>query len=209
MDSGEILISVAAIWGLAALVPGPDVLAIARSAALAGRGPALATVGGITLGTLIWGLAGFFGVSALFQLAPSLYLSVKLLGSCYLVWVGLTLLRAAQRAGPATPGAGVPGVAQSLRLAALNGLLVNLANPKTALFVASLYATVLPAEPGPVLGAGVIGVSMGVSAVWYACVAYLLSTRAIRRGYAGARRWLSALAGLAFIGFGVRLLAAR
>lgn len=209
METVEILAVVAAIWGLAAVVPGPDVLAIARSAAVAGRTPALATVAGIAVGTVIWGLAGFLGISTLFALAPALYGMVKLLGGAYLIWTGLTLLRAAGRPGPTATGDGAAGPRQSSRSAFLQGALVNLANPKTAVFVASLYATVLPADPGGLLGAGVIAVTTGVSVGWYAAVACLLSTSALRRGYAGARRWLSALAGAAFIGFGARLLATR
>jgi threonine/homoserine/homoserine lactone efflux protein len=57
-----ILISIAAIWFAATLVPGPDFLATTRVALTNNRATNLRTVLGIACGTCVWGLAGFFGI---------------------------------------------------------------------------------------------------------------------------------------------------
>ena len=80
MDSLPTLLSIAVIWGIAAATPGPNFFVILRTTAVHARPVALAAVAGVCSGTLLWGLAGFFGISTLFALAPWLCLST--------VWVG-------------------------------------------------------------------------------------------------------------------------
>jgi len=61
--------------------------AVSRSRALARW-----AVVGTTIGTMVWGLAGFFGVSLLLAAAPWLLLGLRLAGGVYLVWLGLRLV---------------------------------------------------------------------------------------------------------------------
>jgi len=64
------LLSVAALWALAAISPGPNFLVTAQLSIMRSRGAALMAVAGIGVGTVIWGAAGCFGVQALFVAAP-------------------------------------------------------------------------------------------------------------------------------------------
>ena len=71
-DFGEVG-AVAAMWTVAVVTPGPNFLAAARISTLRDRRAGLAAVGGIGLGTMLWGFAGAFGVHLMFSLAPWLY----------------------------------------------------------------------------------------------------------------------------------------
>ncbi|MBP5856623.1 LysE family transporter [Marivibrio halodurans] len=211
VDGIGALWTVALIWGAAALVPGPDFLAIARASIGGGHRHGLACVVGVLCGTAAWGAAGVLGVSALFVAAPWLYLGFKVVGGGYLILVGLQLLRGALWGG--TTAAGAPSVAARGDATAwrsfTRGLAANLSNPKTAIFVASIFATILPPSPSAALALSTVGVTTGVSLLWYAAVACFLSTPTVRRAYQRAWRWLAGIAGGLFILFGARLAVER
>lgn len=89
----ENLITIAIVWATAVLVPGPDVLVILQSSVNGGRVTAILTAFGIVAGTACWGLIAFFGVSALFEVVPILFVFLKIVGGLYLIYVGIGLLR--------------------------------------------------------------------------------------------------------------------
>jgi len=200
------LLSVALLWGIAVLTPGPNFLVISRFAMRGAGRDALFAVLGIAAGTALWGTAGVAGIGLMFALAPWLFATLKIVGGAYLVWLGLRLLLAARQADDsdtAEPAAG------TRRGAFLRGLLTVTTNPKTGAFVASLAATALPASPGVGLAAAVVVVMVGLSLLWYGVVAWSLGRDLPRRLYARARRGVERLAGALFIGFGIRLAADR
>jgi hypothetical protein len=121
-----VLLSVAALWALAAVSPGPNFLMAARVALTRSRRAGLSAVAGIAVGTLVWGLAGCFGVQALFAAAPWMYLALKLGGAAWLIFIGLQLIWRS-RQGPGD----LQGVAPSVsnQSAFWLGLATTLANP--------------------------------------------------------------------------------
>jgi threonine/homoserine/homoserine lactone efflux protein len=92
-----ILLSVATLWALAAISPGPNFLMTARVALTRSRRAGLSAIAGIALGTAIWGAAGCFGVQALFVAAPWMYLVLKILGAAWLVFIGVQLVWRSRR----------------------------------------------------------------------------------------------------------------
>ena len=141
------LLTVAAIWTIAALTPGPNFFLIVRCTLTGSRKIAISAAAGTLTGTLCWGLAGWLGVGSLFMAAPIAYMGLKIAGGIYLLWLGLRLLwQLRQPAGDMT----IP--ASKVRLTPLGawrlGLATNLANPKSALFVASLFAATMRLSTG-------------------------------------------------------------
>lgn len=112
-------------------IPGPNLLYIATRSAAEGRRSGLASAVGVETGTLVHvGLAAA-GLSALLASSAVAFSAVKYLGAAYLVYLGLRALRR-----PAAPGSrpGAPPPAPSLARAYRQGLLVQLLNPKVAVF---------------------------------------------------------------------------
>jgi threonine/homoserine/homoserine lactone efflux protein len=194
------LASVAAMWLAAVAIPGPNFFLVARIAARHGRLPALTAVAAIGAGSLCWSLAGFFGVHALFTLAPRLYMALKLAGAAYLIVLGLRILLTRHAEPQADTRTGSP-----FRL----GLVTSLSNPKSALLVGSLFAALMP--QGAPLSVGLVTVAemLAISLLWYGSVAYLVSTGPITAAYTAARRWIDRLAGAIFIGFGAKLIGSQ
>ncbi len=97
----------------------------------------------------------------------------------------------------------------SQRAAAVTGFLTSISNPKTALFVAALFAAILPRDAPLAVGLAAAAEMVAISLAWYSLVVCLLSTRAASAAYLRGRRWVDRGAGALFSGFGARLLLDR
>ena len=101
---------------------------------------------GIHLGCYLHVIAAAFGLSAVFKHVPELYVAVKLAGALYLVWLGIVMIRS--RLGGADVEVAPP---KTVKRALLDSFIVEVLNPKVALFfIALLPQFVDPAAPLPV-----------------------------------------------------------
>jgi threonine/homoserine/homoserine lactone efflux protein len=123
------LFAVAAITLL--VIPGPSVLYIVTRSVDQGRAAGLASVGGIHVGTLVHVAAAAFGLSALLVSSATAYNAVRWIGAAYLVWLGIRRLLAHDE--DARPAGDDPR-RLGLRRVFAQGVVVNVLNPKTALF---------------------------------------------------------------------------
>ena len=121
------------LFALAALVllltPGPAVLYIVTRSIDQGWRAGLVSVLGVHVGTLAHILAAAAGLSALLAASATAFGVVKYMGAAYLIYIGVRRLldrRAAAGTGPGEP--------KHLRRAFLDGVIVNVLNPKTGLF---------------------------------------------------------------------------
>jgi threonine/homoserine/homoserine lactone efflux protein len=135
------------LFGLAGLallaIPGPAVLYIVVQSAEQGRRAGLASVAGVHLGTLVHVAAASAGLSALIVASSLAFSAVKYAGAAYLIYLGVRKLLARD------PLRRVERDGEPLRRAFARGAIVNLLNPKTALFfLAFLPQFVAPARGG-------------------------------------------------------------
>src|SRR6266481_2632211 len=126
------------------LIPGPSVLYILTHSVAQGKRAGLASVLGIELASLIHAIAAALGLSALLLTSALAFSIVKYLGAAYLIYLGIrTLLAREERQQTAVPAP------KSFSQLLTQGFLVNLLNPKTALFFyAFLPQFVNPARGG-------------------------------------------------------------
>jgi threonine/homoserine/homoserine lactone efflux protein len=110
------------------LIPGPSVLYVVTQSAEQGRVAGLASVAGIHAGTLVHVAAAAAGISALVLASAVAFTTVKLAGAAYLIYVGI------RRLLDRSPEADVEPRRAPLRALFFRGALVNVLNPKTALF---------------------------------------------------------------------------
>jgi threonine/homoserine/homoserine lactone efflux protein len=121
------LFAVAAIALL--LIPGPAVLYIVAQSVSGGRRVGLVSTLGIHVGSLVHVAAATVGLSALVVSSARAYETVKYAGAAYLIYLGV------RRLLDRSSVAGAPAVARrSLPRAFRQGAIVNVLNPKTALF---------------------------------------------------------------------------
>jgi len=207
MKFSIILLSVAIIWSVAVITPGPNFFITVKTAVGQNRRSALFVALGTSTGTILWGLSGFFGVALLFKASPWIYLSLKLLGGIYLIYLGFELVISTTSAGSnhRVPFLTSIDAIQGYKL----GLLTNLSNPKTAAFVTSLFAATMPSNAPFLLGFMSVAVMSLISILWYTFVAYVFSLDHFRGLYQKSRIWIERFAGAIFIGFGVKLVASE
>jgi threonine/homoserine/homoserine lactone efflux protein len=125
------LFAVAAVTLL--LIPGPAVLYIVTRSVDQGRAAGLASVCGVHVGTLLHVAAAALGLSALLVSSATAYDTVRWLGAAYLVWLGVRRLLARDEDVPAV-AAGPDARRPELGRIFAQGVVVNVLNPKTALF---------------------------------------------------------------------------
>ncbi|PTM42440.1 LysE family translocator [Bosea sp. 124] len=146
MASWETLLAFATLTLVVAYFPGPALLYTAAQTIAHGRRAGFMAMLGIHLGCYLHVFAAAFGLSAVFKHVPELYLAVKMAGAIYLVWLGIGMIRSrlATGDGPVTP-------AKTVKRALVDSFIVEVLNPKVALFfVALLPQFVDPAASLPV-----------------------------------------------------------
>jgi threonine/homoserine/homoserine lactone efflux protein len=183
------------------VVPGPSVLYIVTRSAHQGRSAGLVSVLGIHTGSIVHVAAAALGLSAILASSAVAFSVVKYAGAAYLIWLGIRALR--RRDEP--PADGVVPRRSLLRIYA-QGVVVNVLNPKTALFFLAFLPQFVDVARGSVtmqvLLLGLTFIALGlVSDGTYALVAARVS-RSVRGRARWARldRWAP---GVTYIALGV------
>jgi threonine/homoserine/homoserine lactone efflux protein len=124
--------------------PGPNTLYIIARGVQQGRKAGIISSLGVQVGTLTHIAAAAFGLSAILLSSALAFQAVKYVGAGYLIYLGVKTLRAKDKGGPA--------VIQRARLSRVfyQGAVVNLLNPKTALFFFAFLPQFVDATRGPV-----------------------------------------------------------
>lgn len=182
------------------VVPGPAVLFIVTRSVAQGRSAGLVSVLGVHAGSVVHVAFAALGVSALLYASATAFTAVKYAGAAYLVLLGVRKLLS--RGGGEEPAA-----AQAAPRARLfgQGVVVNVLNPKTALFFLAFLPQFANPARGPIalqiLALGCLFIALGlVSDTSYALLAGTLAgrLRRVRR----ARLALDRSSGVVFIGLG-------
>jgi threonine/homoserine/homoserine lactone efflux protein len=186
--------------------PGPNFVAVTHRAVTSHRAEALAMVGGIVCVNALWASAALFGLGILFALFPWLFWSVKLLGTAYLVWFGIQLLR---RAGtPLADKNSLPSQSTCAR-AFRDGIVTNLSNPKSMAFYASVFSAAVPAAAATDTLAAMVAMVACIALFWYGGVAFVLSTERAANVYRKGKPAIERTCGVFLIAFGLRQALAR
>lgn len=188
------------------LTPGPDVLYIVSNSLRSGAKAGVVAGLGITAGCFVHVFAAAIGVSALLAASATAFTVLKWVGAAYLVWVGIRLLVArTPSVGWAAP---LPTAHEgSLRKVFTGGFLTNVLNPKVAIFFLAFVPQFIPADAehkawlfialGTLFNINSIPVNSG----WALAAVWMARRDAVQRGM----HWLDRVAGLMFVGFGVKL----
>lgn len=206
------------------LTPGPDVLYIVGHALRSGGRAGVVAALGINAGCFVHIFAAALGVSALLAASATAFSVLKWVGAAYLVWVGIRLVLAhgsRERwgfAGAPPPAYGKPAPEQPAKAAEpplwaifRGGFLTNALNPKVAIFfLAFVPQFIAPDAAHKALAFLALGAifninSVAINALWALAAAWIARTQSVQRSLA----WLDRVAGLLFMGFGLKLALAE
>jgi threonine/homoserine/homoserine lactone efflux protein len=187
--------------------PGPAMALILRRAALRGLAGAVPTVLGLELGLYCWALFAGAGFAALVAASEVAYLVLRVVGAGVLLVLGYRALRAAWSGNPVPVEEPRPA-GRRWWGAFAEGVVVQLANPKAAVFMIAFYPQFVPAD-GPVFATTAL---LGLLQITLETVLYLGLAAGVAR--AGTwfrrpriRRRLEAVSGTVLVGLGLRVAA--
>ncbi len=165
---------------VAVVSPGPSFLVVVQTAAGSSRRAGMVAALAMGLGAVLWAAAALLGVAAVFARFATLYRVAQVAGGLFLVYVAWQIGRHAAAPLPE------PGTApvQSLWRTFTSALRVQMSNPKVAVFFGSIFVTVLPRETPGWFKLTVLAFILLDEFLWYAFVAWALSTGHSRRAYA-------------------------
>ncbi|WP_269792766.1 LysE family translocator [Stenotrophomonas sp. Iso1] len=207
IEPSQLLLFMLAGWVLN-LTPGPDVLYIISRSLRGGRRAGVAAVAGISAGCLVHVALASLGLGMLLATSATLFTAIKWIGAAYLLWVGVRLLR-----NPGVPAALQDGVDAANSPAGTGwqvfagGFLTNVLNPKVVLFfLAFLPQFIAPSVQNKALAFALLGIVFTINALPVNAIYVLLADRMrSSRWAARGMQWLDRVAGVLFIGFGLRL----
>lgn len=207
MPSPETLAAFLSVSLLLAFIPGPDNLFVLTQSAMQGWRVGLSVTLGLCLGLVVHTSAVALGVAVLFQKSELAFTLLKAAGALYLLY----LAYGAFRAGPARLSMHGDRP-QPYRRMILRGAVMNVTNPKVAIFFLAFLPQFVSPKAGPVtLQIAVLGalfiLSTLVAFSIVAVAAGAISRRLLRSDR--AQIWLNRFAGLVFVGLAAKLATAQ
>ena len=181
-----------------AVVPGPAVLYIVAQSIHGGRQAGVVSAFGVSTGGMFHVLAAVVGLSAVLAASAEAFTAVKLAGAAYLVYLGIRTLvsRDDRIAGR--------GAERTLSRTYRRGVVVNVLNPKTALF----FLAFLPQFVDPdgstrgqlaVLGLTFVVIALTTDIVWALAAGTAGAVLRRSRTFLHVQRYVS---GTIFVGLG-------
>jgi threonine/homoserine/homoserine lactone efflux protein len=174
-----------------------------------GLGYGLATIAGLEAGLYLWALlvaSGFAVVAA----SEAGYLVLKVVGCCVLLWLAVRSFRAwhaeRRRADDLAVEAPVAAVPRGRLWAVGEGFVVQMANPKAAVFLLALYPQFVPRDQPLFATTAVLGVlQVAVECCVYGALALGVARASAWFGRSAVRRRLEAATGTVLLALSVRL----
>src|ERR1700677_1004393 len=202
VSTGQVLAFALASFVLI-IIPGPGVLFIVGRALSHGRRGAMATACGHAAGNYVVAACVSIGLGSILQRSDQAYITVKLAGALYLVWLGVHAIRQRQSLAQAVRGGAGP---RDGWRAARDGLVVGVTNPKAFI----LFGAILPQfvnraaghVPEQMLLLALVSVTIGV----ISDCSWAFAASAVRAWFARSPRRIELVGGaggLAMIGVGV------
>ncbi len=205
-DLPHLLAFIAAGW-LLNLTPGPDVLYIVANSLRSGARAGIVGGLGIVTGCFVHVFAAAVGVGTLLATSAAAFSVLKYMGAAYLLYLGVrALLSRAQPPADLREAAAAAGE-RPLKAVFLGGFWTNVLNPKVALFfLAFVPQFIAPGAEHAALVFVLLGVLFNLNSIpvivgWALAAGWMARRGAVQKGM----HWLDRVAGVLFIGFGLKL----
>lgn len=198
------LLAVITITILAVISPGPDFAMVSRNSLILSRRAGLLTAFGIGTGIIIHVSYTLIGLGVLLQQSLWMFNAIKFAGAIYLIYLGIRMLRTKQEDVISDNS-----VASMSDLAAFRtGFLTNVLNPKTLIFIVSLFMQVIKPET-PLITQIYYGIFISLMHMfWFSLVALCFSAGPIRSQLIAIRHWIDRTFGGLLVIFGTLLAVA-
>ncbi len=198
------VLEVVVLFFLGLTSPGPNFFVVVESTLASGRRSGLVTGLGAALGDAIYASCGLFGMGVLIVKGGAVLVAIKLAGGAYLMWLGLHMLLRWKDSRDGIEALAVSQKKSLLRQFA-RGLSTDIANPKTIIFFASIFAlAVHPGTPVAERLLMLLGI-VATSVLWRSTLTMTFGAQPVRLVYQRSQRRLEQVFGAILILFGAQL----
>jgi threonine/homoserine/homoserine lactone efflux protein len=190
-----------------AFAPGPDNIFVVTQSAINGWRQGIAVTLGLCAGLIVHTLAVAFGVAVIFQKSDAAFVALKLVGAAYLLYLAYR----AYKADPAefkTEG----NDAQPFGTMFVRGIVMNVTNPKVAIFFLAFLPQFANPDRGSMLGQVMILGLLFIASAFVAFALIVIVASGIRQRLLrseNAQLLLNRLASVVFVGLAVKLATAH
>ena len=205
METFTAIFSIAIALTIGAMSPGPSFVMVARTALAVSRKDGLTAALGMGVGGVLFATIALLGLLTLLTAVPVLYISLKVLGGVYLIYLGYKIWQ--DSAQPVT----LNPIEQQTQhnpvwYSFFLGLTTQISNPKTAVVYTSVFASLLPSNVPAFAVIALPIVVFIIEAGWYSLVALTLSATTPRGRYLASKKWLDRTAGTILSLLGAKLI---
>ena len=151
MASADAVLSVALAGFALSATPGPSMLYVLSRTVGQSRTAGLASALGLCLGGMLLAIATALGLATVFATFGWMVVALRYLGSAYLIWLGIGMIRDARSAAQADLKVNSVGRAPLMGIM-WQGVLVEVLNPKTVLFFALFLPPFVTQDSGMMVG---------------------------------------------------------
>lgn len=192
---------------LLTLTPGIDTVLVIKNASRSGGRDGVVTSLGICLGLFVHATFSAVGISAILLQSAELFMAVKWVGAGYLIWLGVSALKAAFK-GDASVAIDATGLKMSnLTRSLKEGFLSNVLNPKTAVFYLAFLPQFIDPRYSPFAQAmSMAAIHFIIAMIWQCGLAGAVSSAKRFFASSTAMRWMEGVSGSVLVFLGSKLL---
>ena len=209
MDLIQGLLLITSIHLLAAASPGPDFVLVSQQTLSNGKQAGFMVSIGIALGLSVHIIYSALGLAAVIANSTTALWAIKIIGGCYLLYLGVQGLRAKAVSNINKLIEQKPIKKHSHLKAILKGFLCNALNPKAPIYFVALFTVVLSPNL-PTLHLVIYGVWMMIlQLLWFSTVVVLLSRPSVNEKFQRLGHWIDRVLGGAMILMGIKVLTSK
>ena len=188
------------------MTPGLDTALVIRNTSRGGFHDGVITSLGICLGLFVHATFSALGISVILTQSAELFSLVKGVGAAYLIWLGISSIRAlkgAKGVDVADIASQTLGTSKSLR----EGFLSNVLNPKTAVFYLAFLPQFINPEYSPFAQSmAMAAIHFVIAMLWQCSLSGMLNSAKSLLKSGRFMRWMEGTTGVVLIALGVKLL---
>ncbi len=189
------------------LTPGLDTALVLRNTSRSGLKDGCTTSLGICFGLFVHAFFSAVGISAILAQSAELFQIVKMIGAAYLIWLGISSLKALMASGGGITVAEQIQQVYSGKRSFREGFLSNVLNPKTAVFYLAFLPQFVNPEGSPLLQSMTMAaIHFVIAMVWQCGLAGALNSAKNLLKNASFMKWMEGVTGAVLVALGIKLL---
>ena len=187
--------------------PGPNGLLLAKKVPISGKNAGFANIAGFISAFYLHGALSILGISVILTSSAEAFFIVKVLGACYLIFIGIKALFSSFKNQDFKNVNNTKKKKSTIKMAYLEGFLTNALNPKVSMFYLAAFPQFIPTTGSSIFYAFLlITIHALLNTLWFSSMVILLSKIKTKNKDSFAQRSFRAFTGIVFVAFGVKLI---